>query len=1284
VLGRIRSSPAPLPGGTLVTRSCIHLRPLEERLAPSVNLIEDINRDLYGAYDYHPLVTVNDAVLFRPTVDVGGEVWKSDGTPAGTGRAGPGVRFDAYGDGVEFAGARYFLRTNPSNFDDELWRTDGTPQGTRRIAVTIAGPHLGYHNYMTVAGNTLFFANGSKLWRSDGTTPGTYPIRDFGVNLGYYAPINGKVLAASGNRVYLKVEGSHGGELWTSDGTSAGTRRVADLFAAGGWSVSSLLDGANGSMYFVAAQGTGASRLWVSDGTAAGTKLVRDDLTVTDRTAVLGGKLVFVASDGTTGNELWVTDGTANGTTPLKDINPTGDADPKDLVALGSYVYFTADDDTTGRELWRTDGTADGTIQLADLIPGPGSPDVESLTPTTGGLYFTAITPTTGKELWVTDGTPEGTAQVADLEPGPGSSFPSWLVSTGDRVFWVSNTTDDGSSLWVAGAGTGPTMLSPVPAATSDSTYGGGVTIGSVRYLYAGDGDSGNELWRTDGTAAGTWMLKDIVPGPGSSYAVPWIAVDGTLYFTAKTPDAGYELWASDGTTDGTRMVKDIEPGISGSSPFWLTPSQGKLFFEATTNGQGRELWVSDGTADGTQIVKDIYPGTLDGLSGGREFIELNGYLYFAARDPVHGKQIWRTDGTETGTTLVTDLPAPWIGLPDNGRWWLNRVGDRIVFWGRGSTQNALWSTDGTAGGTVMFDGLTEENAFGDGAFVGDRLLLWAKDATHPHALWSTDGTPEGTILVRSAPRSANLVAAGGLAYFINRNNERDELWRTDGTPAGTFLLRTFTKPVSGLTVLGGQLYFLGHDLLHGYGLWTTDGTTAGTRRVKDLVPGPPGPRDAFDFSIFELGGALFIDVTTSRENTLWRSDGTAAGTCPIAVGTHTYAGVTVLNGVPIFSHEDSLTGNELWRYDPITTGADHYTLEDGLRLDVPAASGILANDVDGGGQPLSAMLLTKPKNGWLTLRPDGSLFYQPFSRDFSGTDTFTYRANAGGEQSPPVTVSIDVDLANQSPVAEDDTAAGRAGFPVTVRVLANDADPDNDTLSIASFTQAAYGRVSKVGNSLIYTPRAAGAMTDSFTYTVRDQRGETVTATVTVNLTAQPTPKVTAVRLFPGPGTGSINLLSLGARTLPFQQLKRIDVTFSSDVSVAADDLRLIGADGGSYALSGFAYDSARRTASWVIDGPAVATWADRLTILIDGSAATGVTGPGGVPIGDWAKTVSLLVGDFDGGGVVTATDRNAVRNRFGPVSGLTRLFADVDGNGVVDAADVDLVMFNLGGRRV
>jgi ELWxxDGT repeat protein len=1237
-------------------------------------LVADINRQLEGStsYDYHPIVTVNGSVLFRSAT---GEVWKSDGTPAGTGLAGTGVQIDAYGNGggVEFKGARYFLGTDSAH-GDELWRTDGTPQGTRLILDTFAGPFSGYPRYLTVAGNTLYFiANGNQIWRSDGTTPGTFPIRSIGLNFqdyDFYVP-GIQALAASGNRVYMQVNGIHGGELWTADGTYAGTRLVANLYAAGGWGVSSLLGDANGSFYFIASSQNTPSRLWVTNGTAAGTKLVRDDLTVSNHAAALGGKLIFIASDGTTGNELWVTDGTPAGTTPLKDINPNGYGSPLDLVTQGSYVYFTADDGTTGRELWRTDGTADGTIRLADLYPGSASSDVESLTPTTDGLYFTAITPDAGKELWETDGTPEGTVLVADLEPGPGSSFPAWLVSIGDRVFWVSNTTADGSALWVTGP-TGPTLLSQVPAKTESSFSSTGATLGGVHYFVANDRDHGYEVWRTDGTDAGTWLLKDIAPGPDFSFATGLRALDGTLYFGAKGG-----LWASDGTTDGTRLVTNV--GVDD-----LTVLQGKLIFTARTAAAGTELWVSDGTADGTQLVKDIFPGPGSAFSSyPRTFTELNGYLYFVAQDPDYGWEIWRTDGTEVGTTRITDLPAPAVGLSAN--WRLEQVGDHIVFWGpAGGTQTALLATDGTAGGTVSL-GLSQSyiDFLGDRLVLGDKLLLWAKDPTHPNGLWVTDGTPAGTTLVRSGPMRGNLVAAGGLAYFVNWNNEQ-ELWRTDGTPAGTFLLRTFTQPVGTLVPFGNQLYFVGHDLLHGYGLWTTDGTIAGTHLVDDLVAGPY-PKFARP-TLSRLGGALFLEVRNvvrpgHGEGTLWRSDGTEAGTHPIARGEFT--GITELNGVALFTHDDGLTGREFWRYDPITTGADHYTLEDGLRLDVPTATGILANDADGGGQPLSLKLLTKPKNGWLTLRPDGSFIYQPFSRDLSGTETFTYRVDAGSEQSAPVTVSIDVDLVNQAPIPENDVAAGRAGLPVTVRVLANDSDPDNDTLTVASFTQGASGRVTRIGNALIYTPRVAGALTDTFTYTVRDKRGATATATVTVNLTAAAPPKVTAVRLFPGPGTGSVNLLTMADRPLPFQQFSRIEVTFSADVSVSADDLRLIGAQGGSYALSGFSYDAARRTASWLIGGPTT-TWADRLTVLIDGSAASGVTNTTGIALGSWAKTVSTLVGDFDGDGVVTTADRAAIKLRYGTVVGAQRLFADLDGNGVVSASDADLVTANLGGRRV
>jgi ELWxxDGT repeat protein len=188
-----------------MTRTHLLLDSLEGRLAPSVSLVSDINRSLYdddvdgsgfNSGDVHgvqALTAVNDTVLFHPTIDEGGPVWTSDGTRAGT-HPTPGVQFDDDGKGVDFAGARYFVRYDPAH-GNELWRTDGTPQGTRLILETFAGSYSGNPEYLTVAGNTLYFvANGNQLWRSDGTTPGSFPIRSIGINNynyggdGYYEP----------------------------------------------------------------------------------------------------------------------------------------------------------------------------------------------------------------------------------------------------------------------------------------------------------------------------------------------------------------------------------------------------------------------------------------------------------------------------------------------------------------------------------------------------------------------------------------------------------------------------------------------------------------------------------------------------------------------------------------------------------------------------------------------------------------------------------------------------------------------------------------------------------------------------------------------------------------------------------------------------------------------------------------------------------------------------------------------------------------------------------------
>jgi len=93
---------------------------------------------------------------------------------------------------------------------------------------------------------------------------------------------------------------------------------------------------------------------------------------------------------------------------------------------------------------------------------------------------------------------------------------------------------------------------------------------------------------------------------------------------------------------------------------------------------------------------------------------------------------------------------------------------------------------------------------------------------------------------------------------------------------------------------------------------------------------------------------------------------------------------------------------------------------------------------------------------------------------------------------------------ANLSPLAAADTAVVEEDGSVVIAVLANDTDPEGDTLTISGITQGANGAVVNNGTSLTYTPDAGYTGGDSFGYTIDDGYGGTATAGVTVTVTAK------------------------------------------------------------------------------------------------------------------------------------------------------------------------------------
>ena len=100
----------------------------------------------------------------------------------------------------------------------------------------------------------------------------------------------------------------------------------------------------------------------------------------------------------------------------------------------------------------------------------------------------------------------------------------------------------------------------------------------------------------------------------------------------------------------------------------------------------------------------------------------------------------------------------------------------------------------------------------------------------------------------------------------------------------------------------------------------------------------------------------------------------------------------------------------------------DSYEVNEDNDLNISVATGVLSNDSDSDGDPLTASVVTQPDNGILVLTGNGSFTYEP-EDNFAGTDDFTYEVS-DGDFSDNASVTIVVNSVNDLPVANANTYA--------------------------------------------------------------------------------------------------------------------------------------------------------------------------------------------------------------------------------------------------------------------
>ena len=450
-------------------------------------------------------------------------------------------------DALAAVGDTLFFTAKDGIHGPELWKSDGTEAGT--VLVKNINPNDSDRRpgssprNLTVVEGWLYFTardgtRGRELWKSDGTRAGTVLVKN--INPTGSASSHPSSLTAMGGRLFFSADdGTHGRELWRSNGSPAGTVLVKNIAPKGAYYSSSdpsYLTVMGRRLFFSAEDGTHGRELWKSDGSRAGTVLVKDIDPVDDvphypgsdpiSLTAMGGRLFFSAADGTRGEELWKSDGSRAGTTLVRDINPGGansDSYPSSLTAMGGRLFFSARDGTRGEELWGSDGSRAGTVLVKNINlnrSGAAGSDPSYLTAMRDRLFFSAYDGTSGAGLWKSDGSRAGTVLVTNIDLyNYDYGYSDVLTPVGGRLFFAADDATHGVELWRSNGSTAGTVLvkdiDPCDdSGYAESSYPSSLTaMGGQLFFAADDGTHGEELWKSDGTTEGTVLVKDIKTG---------------------------------------------------------------------------------------------------------------------------------------------------------------------------------------------------------------------------------------------------------------------------------------------------------------------------------------------------------------------------------------------------------------------------------------------------------------------------------------------------------------------------------------------------------------------------------------------------------------------------------------------------------------------------------------------------------------------------------------------------------------------------------------------------
>jgi len=639
---------------------------------------------------------------------------------------------------LEVFNNQLFLAANDGISGKEIWKSDGTVAGTTLLKDIATGNGNSISNDFKILtlnnGKFYFIANtatGYQLYESNGTTSGTVslmPVQSIG-------ELNG---ASAGNYfVFVGFDSANGGmEPWISDGTVSGTKLLKDILPGNSSSMAinnSKFFKVNNKIYFDSSY-NGINQLygnyvWETDGTSTGTVLFN-----TPTNNVLYG----VSSDAqhliltkpNEWNRFWVTNGNS---AQMFEMTALGMTASNGVLDFNSKLYLAGTSAKHGMELYSLNPLTQETTLVSDISKFESSAP-HSYNVLNDNLIFIAADREFNNQIYKRDKFTQQISRLTNFTSGTSSvgmftNFNDTFFKVGN-FFYTKNSTPNPINGLYRTDGTSANSVSVSTGNTSIYDTSFFVDLNDNTLLFSGyDNVVGTELWKVDNNSNTAVLVKDIsTDNMGSMYNTDskTTVLNGFAYFVAKE-NGKSGIWRSDGTSANTLKAvqynfqngSDGNIKVVGSLNNKLLYSTRKENFNNTSN---TELFASNGDQASSVLLRshsDPYGSA--NISNQTEIF--NNKLFYAVTGYPSG--LYSTDGTIAGTTEVSQINF----FGDNK---FKKCGNQLFFTNNNSTE--LWKTDGTTIGTMSlganFPGIKDMACVNNYLYFlnGDSQKVWRSD----------------------------------------------------------------------------------------------------------------------------------------------------------------------------------------------------------------------------------------------------------------------------------------------------------------------------------------------------------------------------------------------------------------------------------------------------------------------------------------------------------------------------------------------------------------------------